>query len=159
MGRDEFVRAMRHVASSVGIVTTNGPSGLRGATVSAFCSVSADPPTILVCLHQESGIARCVAGNGVFNLNVLSQDCEALSEKFAGRRDCAAEDRFCDIEVVENSVPTIPGALVFECELSQHFIAGSHKIMMGRVNAISGNEINPLVYLDGAYRQISLAAN
>ena len=59
--RTAFIHAMRGVAASVTVVTTNGKAGRRGATVSAFCSVSADPPTILVCLNKSSGIADAVA--------------------------------------------------------------------------------------------------
>ena len=55
--RDAYVHAMRRVASSVAVVTTDGPAGCHGATVSAFSSVSADPPTILVCLRGGSRIA------------------------------------------------------------------------------------------------------
>jgi flavin reductase (DIM6/NTAB) family NADH-FMN oxidoreductase RutF len=48
VARDPFIRAMRGVANSVAIVTTDGVAGRHGATVSAFCSVSADPPSVLV---------------------------------------------------------------------------------------------------------------
>ena len=64
--RQDFINAMRTVASSVSVVTTDGPVGRHGATVSAFCSVSADPPTLLVCLNSGSRIARTVAENGQF---------------------------------------------------------------------------------------------
>ena len=54
--REEFIEALRGVASSVSVVTTDGAAGRHGATVSAFCSVSADPPTLLVCLRGQSRI-------------------------------------------------------------------------------------------------------
>lgn len=56
--RDDFIAAMRQIASTVAVVTTAGPGGKHGATVSSFCSVSADPPTMLVCLHGASRIAE-----------------------------------------------------------------------------------------------------
>ena len=56
LGRDNFLQAMRRVASSVTVVTTDGPHGRHGATVSAFCSVSADPPSVLICLRADSRI-------------------------------------------------------------------------------------------------------
>ena len=68
--RKSFISAMRRVASSVTVVTTDGPGGRHGATVSAFYSV-ADPPSALVCLKADSRIARSVsARNGVFCVNV-----------------------------------------------------------------------------------------
>ena len=60
VSRERFVGAMREVAASVTVVTTDGPCGRHGATVSAFSSVSADPPTVLVCLHADSRIAKAV---------------------------------------------------------------------------------------------------
>lgn len=42
--REECIEALRDVASSVSVVATDGAAGRHGATVSAFCSVSADPP-------------------------------------------------------------------------------------------------------------------
>ena len=72
--RNAFIHAMRGVAASVMVVTTNGKAGRRGATVSAFCSVSADPQTILVCLNKSSEIADAVAENSLFNVNILRND-------------------------------------------------------------------------------------
>ena len=85
--RTAFIHAMRGVAASVTVVTTNGKAGQRGATVSAFCSVSADPPTILVCLNKSSGIADAVAENGLFNVNILRNDQAMIARRFAGNDD------------------------------------------------------------------------
>ena len=42
--------AMARFAGAVHVVTTDGPAGLRGATVIAACSVSDAPPMVLVCV-------------------------------------------------------------------------------------------------------------
>ena len=49
---------MRQVAATVTVVTTDGPAGQAGATVSAFSSLSADPPSVLVCLKADTRIAQ-----------------------------------------------------------------------------------------------------
>ena len=82
--RADFVAAMRGVANSVTIVTTDGPAGRCGATVSAFASVSADPPMVLVCLHAQSTIAALAQENGVFCVNVLPEGAGELAVRFAG---------------------------------------------------------------------------
>ena len=69
--RDAFITAMRQVAATVTVVTTDGPAGQSGATVSAFTSLSADPPSVLVCLKADSRIAKAVRDNGVFCVNIL----------------------------------------------------------------------------------------
>ena len=54
MIRDNFLQGMAHAASTVSVITTDGAHGREGVTVSAMCSVSADPPSLLVCVHHLS---------------------------------------------------------------------------------------------------------
>ena len=91
--RTAFIHAMRGVAASVTVVTKNGKVGRRGATVSAFCSVSTDLPTILVCLNKSSGIADAVAENGLFNVNILRNDQAMIARRFAGNDNSQLIDR------------------------------------------------------------------
>src|SRR6056297_3656043 len=85
--RQNFIDAMRQVASTVTVVTTDGPAGQAGATVSAFSSLSADPPSVLVCLKDDSRIAKAVRENGVFCVNVLPEDAVKTAQSFAGAYD------------------------------------------------------------------------
>jgi flavin reductase (DIM6/NTAB) family NADH-FMN oxidoreductase RutF len=94
MLRDDFIGGMRLAASGVSIVTTRTPEGWAGVTVSAVCSVSADPPALLVCINQLSRLARAVVASGVFCVNLLSDEQQALSELFAGRAPAPEGDRF-----------------------------------------------------------------
>lgn len=152
--RGTFVTAMRSVASAVSVVTTNGPAGRHGATVSAFCSVSADPPTVLVCLNAASRIARLVDENQVFSVNILPLDAPKIAERFAGAHDQEVTDRFDGIEIEGGTAPAITGATVLECRLCQSVVAGSHRIFIGQVAAIYGRINRPLTYLEGAYHQV-----
>lgn len=155
LDRGQFIAAMRGVASSVSVVTTDGPAGRHGATVSAFCSVSADPPTVLVCLHANSRIAGLVADNGVFTLNVLPQSAAHVADRFAGAHDDRVSDRFDGIGVEVGSPPGITGATALECQVDQAFPSGSHLIFTGAVRAISGTTAAPLAYLDGGYHRVT----
>lgn len=155
LDRETFVRAMRNVASSVMVVTTNGPAGRHGATVSAFCSVSADPPTVLVCLHKSSRIAQHVSTNGVFNVNVLPLGAGMLAERFAGLHDADVIDRFDGIDLREGFVPSFPGATVLQCRMTQSVPSGSHLVCFGSVSAVQNEQANPLAYLDGAFHRVT----
>ena len=157
--RDEFIAAMRGVASSVSVVTTDGPAGRHGATVSAFCSVSADPPTVLICLHHASRTARAVGENGGFALNILAQDAGHVAERFAGADDDRISDRFEGIGVETGAFPGITGATTLKCRISQSVQAGSHRIFIGEVVAVSGEANQPLAYLDGGYHQVTPLKN
>jgi flavin reductase (DIM6/NTAB) family NADH-FMN oxidoreductase RutF len=155
--RDAFIAAMRGVASSVSVVTTAGPAGRHGATVSAFCSVSADPPAVLVCLRADSRIARSVTANGAFCLNVLAEPCSDVAARFAGCHDDAVDDRFDGIahDDAPTHGPAIDDATVFRCELGETTDFGSHRIFVGRVVDLRAGSSPPLTYLDGAYRCIA----
>lgn len=153
--RIAFIDAMRRVASSVTVVTTNGSAGRHGATVSAFCSVSADPPTVLVCLNAESRIARGVLQNKKFNINVLPQNANHIAQRFAGAHDCEIVDRFDGIALNQDDVPSISGATVLSCEVDQIIPSGSHQIIIGKVQFVDTAYKQPLTYFDGAYHQVA----
>ncbi len=156
VSRSDFIGAMRSVASSVTVVTTDGSAGRLGATVSAFCSVSADPPSALVCLRAESRIALAVAENGAFCVNVLPQGCRVIAERFAGCHDKAVADRFEDVELTEilGALPAIAGATSFACALKERLAFGSHSICVGHVLEVQNGAPAPLTYLNGAYHQV-----
>ena len=154
--RDHFISAMRQVASSVTVVTTDGEVGRHGATVNAFSSVSADPPTVLVCLFAESRIAKAVSQNGVFCVNVLSETDADIADRFAGRHDAWIEDRFSGINCygAPGETPQIDGATAFRCVLQQTVRSGSHLIALGHVRDVLAGKSRPLTYSDGCYQRV-----
>ena len=154
--RDAFVRAMRRVANSVAVVTTDGTAGRHGATVSAFSSVSADPPMVLVCLRSGSRIAEAIAVNGKLCVNVLPHDRPDLANRFAGRDDHLRGDRFQDVELMDvaGAAPQIDGATVFAGVVDQAVAAGSHSIFICRVQSVRQGPAAPLAYFDGSYHNV-----
>jgi len=155
--RDGFLRAMRRVANSVTVVTTDGSAGCHGATVSAFSSASADPPMVLVCLRSGSRIAEAVAANGVVCINVLPRDRQDLANRFAGRDDHRVADRFegVEVEAIPGAAPEIVTATVFSGFVDQTVTAGSHLVFICRVNKVRQGGAAPLAYLDGAYHDVA----
>ena len=156
VSRERFVGAMRQVASSVTVVTTDGPEGRYGATVSAFTSVSADPPTVLVCLHSDSRIARTVVKNGQYCVNVLPEESSEIADRFAGRHDERIKDRFSGVDTygAEGTSPQIDGAVAFHAQVQQTIKSGSHLIVIGHVTHVAGGTARPLTYRDGAYHRV-----
>ncbi|HYB11135.1 MAG TPA: flavin reductase family protein [Alphaproteobacteria bacterium] len=156
--RISFIAAMRRVANSVTVVTTDGPLGRHGATVSAFSSVSADPPAVLVCLRAASRIASLVTGNGQFCINVLDQDDHAVAEIFAGRSVVAEADRFAGIPLAAGGHPHGPvlatSVCAFSCRLANIAAFGSHLVVVGGVEAVCSREAMPLAYVNGAYAEV-----
>lgn len=154
--REAYLKAMRQVASSVAIVTTDGQAGRHGATVTAFCSVSADPPTLLVCLRTGSRICDAVKANGVFTLNIIPDDSDNIARVFSGEFDAIHSDRFEGVELVEHYglAPAIDGAVSFACRTVRHELQDSHTIIVGKVGEIVSQEIQPLTYHKGTYCRI-----
>lgn len=157
VSRELFIRGMRYVASSVAVVTTRGTAGRHGATVSAFSSVSADPPQVLVCLRSASRIATAVEANGAFCLNILSHSHPHVAERFSGTHDSAVADRFDGIDVhqVHDDWVVLKDATAFACLVNGRLAAGTHTIFLGKVEHVQVCEHEPLTYLQGRYRQLA----
>ena len=150
--RDVFLAAMRQVAATVTVVTTDGPAGRVGATVSAFTSLTADPPSVLVCLRSDSRIARAVIENRAFCVNVLPEDAVDVARAFAGPSPDDPGDRFCGLAVTNSAQgPILPRATAFSCALTDQMIHGSHAICIGSVLDLANAGEKPLTYLSGGY--------
>src|SRR5579875_2173118 len=134
--REQFVAAMALATTPVTVVATDGPGGRYAQTVSAMCSVSADPPTLLACVNQRSPLAAAVALNGCFTVNLLSPAQAEVSEVFAGRsRTWPPYDFGCASWTDPlTGAPALAGsAAVFDCLLAQVVDAATHRILLGSV--------------------------
>lgn len=148
--------AMAHFAGAVHVVTTDGPAGRRGVTAIAACSVSDDPPTVLVCLNRQNPNNACFAANGVFALNTLASGQRALSDAFSGLTGLSADARFALArwQTIATGAPTLPDALaVFDCRVVETLDYATHRVYFGRVVGLSiGANLRPLLYHDRGYR-------
>ncbi|MET3857779.1 flavin reductase (DIM6/NTAB) family NADH-FMN oxidoreductase RutF [Rhizobium sp. OAE497] len=75
--------AMAGLAAAVNIITSNGEAGLAGCTVSAVCSVTDEPPTLLVCINRSSANNEIIRKNGNLCVNVLSAEQKTVAMQFA----------------------------------------------------------------------------
>jgi flavin reductase (DIM6/NTAB) family NADH-FMN oxidoreductase RutF len=155
--RAQFLRGMAQTACTVNVITTDGPAGRHGVTVSAMASVSADGPSpvLLVCVHHLSPAAAAIAANGVFCVNVLRADQAVVSDHFAGR--VKAEDRFICADWVAGptGAPRLADPLAaFECRVMLNQRIGTHHVFYGAVEGTHfGAAGAPLIYAARAYGQ------
>lgn len=153
--RDAFLSAMRRVASTVTVVTTDGPAGRMGATISAFSSLTADPPSVLVCLRTGSRIERAVTGNGAFCVNILPEDAEDIARRFVGMPGDSPADRFAGLGITPAPEgPILERATAFTCTLTRRLTHGSHAICIGTVTGISDAGKRPLTYMQGDFHVV-----
>ena len=155
--RGEFLAGMSHAACTVNVVTTDGPAGRSGVTVSAMSSVSADTPrpTLLVCVHELSPAARLILDNAVFCVNVLRDDQTYISDTFAGRFKDQISDKFecAEWTTQRTGAPRVIDPLVaFDCRVVSSDKVGTHYVIFGEVEDIFTNESgSPLIYAKRAY--------
>ena len=88
----DYRNAMARLGAAVNIVTTDGAAGRAGFAATAVCSVSDNPPTLLVCLNRNASAYKVVKANGVICINTLAAHHEVLSTLFGGKTP--AEERF-----------------------------------------------------------------
>lgn len=158
--RDEFREAMSRLGAAVNIITTDGPAGLHGLTASAVCSVTDDPPTLLVCVNRASNVHAALSANGVLCVNVLASRHQSLSNLF-GQGGIPVDERFAGAEWrrLTTGAPALADAVVsLDCTIAQITEMGTHSVFFCRVRAIAlGARPEGLIYFNRGYHDIAPA--
>jgi flavin reductase len=152
--RSGFQSAMSQAVTGVNIVTTNGPHGRYGLTVSAVSSVSAEPPMVLVCVNQKSVACGAIEANGSFAINVLATAQQSTAETFSGSEAHGSAYTFVDDEwtTAITNAPVLKGAVAtFDCKIEATIPAATHTIFVGRVQATQTRPGTPLLYTSRSY--------
>jgi flavin reductase (DIM6/NTAB) family NADH-FMN oxidoreductase RutF len=154
IGQDEFRAALGRFASGVTVVTTRNAAGrFHGITVSAFCSVSLEPPLVLICIEKVTGSHYALEESGIFIVNILDRSQQFLSEHFATQ----LPEKFEGIKYHPGmeGIPVLDDALVsLECRITQICDGGDHSIYIAGVENAEIKDGSPLVYFHGNYREI-----
>lgn len=117
-------------ATGVTVVTTRTPEGDHAMTISAFMSVSLDPPLICISVKRGAKMLSRVRSSGQYAVSILAVNMRAHAMHFAGRPDTALEDIFEE----RAGMPVIRGAAaVIVAEVAQQVDAGDHVLLVGRV--------------------------
>lgn len=154
---EDFRDALRHFPSGVTVVTVLAGGVRHGLTVSAFASVSPDPPLVLVMIdHRHRAYSLLEQEGATFAINILAHDQDEISNRFAWVKD---EDRFAlgDWKTAETGAPVLASALAWmDCTIHSRTPAGSHTIYVGEVQAsrVERPDELPLVYWNRGYRKL-----
>ncbi|MFZ6048929.1 flavin reductase [Pseudomonas sp. CR3202] len=156
-----FRNAMALLGGAVSVITTDGAAGRFGFTASAVCSVTDQPPTLLVCMNRSSFANGHFKQNGVLGVNVLTAELKDISAVFANR-ELDSEQRFAQANwsILESGSPLLENALVsFDCRIAQAHEVGSHTIFYCEVLGIChGKSQEGLVYFNRAYHRLGDAS-
>jgi Conserved protein/domain typically associated with flavoprotein oxygenases, DIM6/NTAB family len=153
----EFRNAMAQLGSAVSVITTDGPAGKFGFTASAVCSVTDQPPTLLVCMNRNSFANAHFKNNVALCVNVLSGEHQALSGVFANA-SLRSDERFQydSWQVLASGAPVLSSSVAsFDCLIDACHEVGSHTVFYCQVQAIRISEQpSGLVYFNRRYHTV-----
>ncbi|WP_011581789.1 MULTISPECIES: flavin reductase [Chelativorans] len=151
VSKTEFRDAMARVCAPVNVITTNGPAGRGGFTATAMCSVTDEPPTLLVCMNSRSAQAGLFIENRRFCVNVLTQEHKDLAGYFAGQQaDMDARYAAAEwVNLLSGNLALSDAIVSFDCQLIDARPVGTHNIFMGQVVEIrTRKDGHALLYFD-----------
>lgn len=149
-----FRATLGRFASGITVITARDADGRDvGMTVSAFSSLSLDPPLVLICIDNGASVAPVLEHCELFGINVLSDEQEPISRRFAEKE----MDRFEGVAYHrgQHGIALLDGALAqMECRVHARYPAGDHTILVGAVEVTAVHEGHPLVYYRGGYGRL-----
>ncbi len=155
---EDYRNAMAHYAGHVQLVTTEHAGLRRGVTVTAACSVSDEPPMVLVCLNRSNPNNRVFLESGKFALNTLAVQHQDMAAAFAGFEGKDADARFAmgEWDTLSTGSPTLADAMaVFDCNITEHTIMATHMVLFGEVVGLRiGEKQSSLLFMDRAWRSL-----
>jgi len=153
--KSELRRVMGHFATGVTVITTRDESGRPfGLTANAVTSVSLTPPLILVCVDKKADTYPHFDRSKVFTVNILSDDQEGVSRRFA----TSGIEKFEGIGYhrTETGCAILDDAVGYmDCRIIDSYDAGDHTIYLGEVLSADANDVPPLLFFRGGYRKLA----
>lgn len=144
----EFRNTLGRFASGITIVTTVDEGEAHGMTANAFVSVSLDPPLVLVSIDHRTKMHQVLPKTKKYGVSILKHNQESVSTHFAGRPLEVAPEF-----VWQNEIPLIKDAVAhLVCDVVEEHVAGDHTLYIGKVEWISYEDDEPLLYYGGKYR-------
>ena len=160
--RELFRQAFRRHAATVSVLTYHdSESAPAGMTATSMCSLSADPPSLLVCIRRDARAVAEIGDHGRFGINLLSIGQRPIAD-FCSRSGTHKQlrDSWLSTDVWEDTTPRLADALAhLDCRVEQSHEAFSHVIIVGVIRAVWLNprDLPPLLYHGGVYTQMESA--
>ncbi len=150
-----YRRTCARFATGITVITARDENGHpHGMTVNSFSSVSLDPPLVMVSIDLRNAILGHFLTSPHFAVNVLAEDQEGLSRRFAS----ASENRFHGVEwrAAESGAPLLAGALAYlECAVTKVMEIGDHSVLIGEVRHAEYRDGRPLLFYESSYRKLA----
>jgi flavin reductase (DIM6/NTAB) family NADH-FMN oxidoreductase RutF len=148
-----FRSTMGRLPTGVSVITTRGPDGPVGITVSAVASLSLEPLQLLICVSNHLFTRTAIEEHGRFGVSVLGEGGENLARRFAASRP----DKFSGVETIDDyGVPLLKDAIArVVCDVSEVLAGGDHTIFVGNVRHFEHRQDGrPLLYFAGTFHAL-----
>jgi len=158
--KDNFRKAMGRFATGVTVITTGIDGEIHGMTANAITSVSLEPMMLLLCVDHTADSHDILSRAGVFAVNILAEEQEAISDRFATKEtDDAHGLDGVPHTIGETGAPILDGVLAYlDCRTVTTQETGDHTIFIGEVVDAGYAEYgNPLLFYGGQYGRIANA--
>jgi flavin reductase (DIM6/NTAB) family NADH-FMN oxidoreductase RutF len=157
-----FLQGMRYFAAGCAVIVAQFAGVKAGLTATAVCSVTADPPRILVCVNRKVRAHELAEQSGALSINMLSKEQEIIARRFAGMVDgVIGEDRFLGADWITSvtGTPLLKDALFsFDCRVVETISTSTHSIFLCEVvDCLTTEEdgADPLLYFNGGFATLS----
>ncbi len=155
-----FTRRMREVPGAVAIIATSLEGERQGLAATAWCSLSADPPTILICVNRTAGAHDLIVKSQIFSVNQLANSHAEIIAVFSNQRGLKGDARFAEAawRTGVGGAPMLVEALTaYECAVTSHVVFATHSIFIGQVVDIQVNEgmAGPATYFQGGLHAVA----
>jgi len=147
---EDFRLAMRQLAATVNVITTQDGMNRCGLTATAVCSLSITPPSMVICVNRSGVAHQAISAAGCFCVNILADTQAEIAMRFAGQSGEVGEDRFALYHWTHlaTGAPALDGAVAnLDCIIASVSQTTSHSIFIGHVKSIrcSAN-MSPLLH-------------
>jgi flavin reductase (DIM6/NTAB) family NADH-FMN oxidoreductase RutF len=155
MDAKTYRNAMKQQAGAVAIIATGTNDERTGMTATAVCSLSDDPPMLLICVNKSASPHALIKNTGSFSVNFLSTQQEEVAACFAGMTGLKSKARFAygKWTTLETGAPVLMDALAsFDCELINEHQYSTHSIFIGAVKSVQTVvDAGSLLYFRGKF--------
>lgn len=156
--QQDFRESMSRMGAAVNLITTAGPAGRHGIVATAVCSITDQPPTVMICINKNAHVHDFVMENGVVCVNILAGHHQELSGVFA--RYVKGVDRFSygDWQILETGSPALKDAnAALDCKIASHSEQGSHTVMLCEIQTIHlpDSSDHGLIYFNRSYHKLA----
>jgi len=128
----DFKHAMRTLAGGITVLASKAEDGTPlGITATAICSLSTEPPSVIICVNKSASLARLVRCDGKVSINILTSEQENVAKVFGGMTPAKGAHRFPSSNWVNGllDVPVLAGSrAVLECTITEVMERFTHHV-------------------------------